>query len=261
MPEQQVSLQELESKLDRYTHDVENGATVVVSPDGRQVARIIPGADSAEQKRAALKASGAFDWSGRRPEEQKAVGPAPGRRQRERHHHQRAQMMFLYLDSSALVKRYIDEAHSEAVAYLLDETVAIAPDAASLRFLTNPKRSPESLACAQWLRRSSAAGETQRRTASRTALGRRGVKGGHPDRPARPGGHSPQALRERHELPRRHGRRGLRLPPPPRRPQDQIAPPLLVDCSPVVPLRTRPPHRRAAPEHRRAGKTRTELHR
>ena len=67
MPEQQVSLQELESELDRYIHDVENGATVVVSRDGRQVARIIPETDSAEQKRAALKASGTFDWSGRRP--------------------------------------------------------------------------------------------------------------------------------------------------------------------------------------------------
>ena len=67
MPERQVSLQELESKLESYLHDVENGTTVVVSRDGRQVARIIPEADSAERKRAALKASGAFDWSGRRP--------------------------------------------------------------------------------------------------------------------------------------------------------------------------------------------------
>ena len=64
MPERQVSLQELESKLDGYIHDVENGATVVVSRDGRQVARIIPETDSAEQKRAALKASGTFDWNG-----------------------------------------------------------------------------------------------------------------------------------------------------------------------------------------------------
>ena len=40
-------------------------------------------------------------------------------------------MMFLYLDSSALVKRYIDEAHSEAVVRLLDETVAIATSAIS----------------------------------------------------------------------------------------------------------------------------------
>ena len=38
MPEQQVSLQELESELDRYIHDVENGATVVVSRDGRREA-------------------------------------------------------------------------------------------------------------------------------------------------------------------------------------------------------------------------------
>ena len=67
MPERQVSLQELESKLDRYIHDVENGATVIVRRDGRQVARIIPETNAAEQKRAALKASGTFDWSGRRP--------------------------------------------------------------------------------------------------------------------------------------------------------------------------------------------------
>ena len=67
MPKYQVSLQELESKLDRYIHDVENGTTIVVSRDGRQVARIIPETTAAEQKRAALKAGGTFDWSGRRP--------------------------------------------------------------------------------------------------------------------------------------------------------------------------------------------------
>ena len=40
-------------------------------------------------------------------------------------------MMFLYLDSSALVKRYIDERHSEEVADLMDETVAIGTSAIS----------------------------------------------------------------------------------------------------------------------------------
>ena len=34
-------------------------------------------------------------------------------------------MMFLYLDSSALVKRYVDEPHSEEVAHLMEETLAI----------------------------------------------------------------------------------------------------------------------------------------
>jgi antitoxin (DNA-binding transcriptional repressor) of toxin-antitoxin stability system len=67
MPERQVSLQELESELDGCIRDVENGATVIVNRNGRRVARIIPETESAEQKRAALKASGAFDWSGRRP--------------------------------------------------------------------------------------------------------------------------------------------------------------------------------------------------
>ena len=33
-------------------------------------------------------------------------------------------MMFLYLDSSALVKRYVDEPHSEEVALLMDEALA-----------------------------------------------------------------------------------------------------------------------------------------
>ena len=66
-PPRQVSLQELESQLNSYIDDVENGATVVVNRGGRRVARIIPEASSAEQKRAALKATGMFEWSGRRP--------------------------------------------------------------------------------------------------------------------------------------------------------------------------------------------------
>ena len=39
--------------------------------------------------------------------------------------------MFLYLDSSALVKRYIDEPHSEEVADLMDEAFAIGTSAIS----------------------------------------------------------------------------------------------------------------------------------
>ena len=39
--------------------------------------------------------------------------------------------MFLYLDSSALVKRYVDEPHSEEVAHLMDETLAIGTSAIS----------------------------------------------------------------------------------------------------------------------------------
>ena len=40
-------------------------------------------------------------------------------------------MMFLYLDSSALVKRYVDEPHSEEVVDLMDEALAIGTSAIS----------------------------------------------------------------------------------------------------------------------------------
>ena len=39
--------------------------------------------------------------------------------------------MFLYFDSSALVKRYVDEPHSEAVGHLMDEALAIGTSAIS----------------------------------------------------------------------------------------------------------------------------------
>ena len=39
--------------------------------------------------------------------------------------------MFLYLDSSALVKRYIDEPHSDEVTHLMDQTLAIGTSAIS----------------------------------------------------------------------------------------------------------------------------------
>ena len=39
--------------------------------------------------------------------------------------------MFLYLDSSALVKCYIDEPHSEEVAHLMDTTLAVGTSAIS----------------------------------------------------------------------------------------------------------------------------------
>ena len=50
---------------------VKRGTTVVVTDHGRQVARIIPETDSAEQKLAALKASGTLVWSGRQLKKRK----------------------------------------------------------------------------------------------------------------------------------------------------------------------------------------------
>lgn len=66
MREQRVGMRDLKSKLSEYIRDVQAGATVVVTDHGRQVARIVPETDSNEQRLAALRATGAFLWSGRR---------------------------------------------------------------------------------------------------------------------------------------------------------------------------------------------------
>ena len=66
MRERRVGIRDLKSKLSEYIRDVQAGATVVVTDHGRQVARIVPETDSNEQRLAALRATGAFLWSGRR---------------------------------------------------------------------------------------------------------------------------------------------------------------------------------------------------
>jgi prevent-host-death family protein len=66
MRERRIGIRDLKSKLSECIRDVEAGATVVVTDHGRQVARIVPEADSVEHRLAVLRATGAFLWSGRR---------------------------------------------------------------------------------------------------------------------------------------------------------------------------------------------------
>ena len=66
MRERRVGMRDLKSKLAVYMREVEAGTTIIVTDHGRQVARIIPEADSSEQKLQALRATGTVKWSGRR---------------------------------------------------------------------------------------------------------------------------------------------------------------------------------------------------
>ncbi len=66
MRERRVGIRDLESRLSEYIRDVQGGVTVVVTDHGRQVARIVPETDSNEERLAALRATGAFLWSGHR---------------------------------------------------------------------------------------------------------------------------------------------------------------------------------------------------
>ena len=71
MQERRIGLRALKSKLSECIRDVEAGANIIVTDQGRQVARIVPETDSIEQRLSVLMATGAFQWSGRRLDETK----------------------------------------------------------------------------------------------------------------------------------------------------------------------------------------------
>jgi prevent-host-death family protein len=80
MRERSVGIRELKSKLSECVREVRRGATIIVTEHGRRVARLVPEADSLEQRLATLKNSGTILWSGRRLGARKPSARARGRR-------------------------------------------------------------------------------------------------------------------------------------------------------------------------------------
>ena len=66
MRERSVGIRELKSKLSQCVRDVKRGATIVVTDHGKRVARLVPEADTLEERLEALRNSGTILWSGRR---------------------------------------------------------------------------------------------------------------------------------------------------------------------------------------------------
>jgi prevent-host-death family protein len=66
MKERSIGIRELKSKLSECVRDVKSGATIVVTEHGRRVARLVPEADSFDERLDALTNAGAVLWSGRR---------------------------------------------------------------------------------------------------------------------------------------------------------------------------------------------------
>jgi prevent-host-death family protein len=80
MKERSVGIRELKSKLSECVRDVKRGATIVVTEHGKRVARLVPEADSLEDRLEALKNSGTVLWSGRRLGRTRPEVPARGKR-------------------------------------------------------------------------------------------------------------------------------------------------------------------------------------
>jgi prevent-host-death family protein len=64
MRERSVGIRELKSKLSQCVREVKGGTTIVVAEHGRRVARLIPEADSLDDRLATLRNAGAILWSG-----------------------------------------------------------------------------------------------------------------------------------------------------------------------------------------------------
>ncbi len=66
MRERSIGIRELKSKLSECVHDVERGATIVVTQRGRRVARLVPEGESLDDRLEMLRQAGTVLWSGRR---------------------------------------------------------------------------------------------------------------------------------------------------------------------------------------------------
>jgi prevent-host-death family protein len=80
MKERTVGIRELKSKLSECVRDVKGGATIVVTEHGRRVARIVPEAESLDDRLWALRNAGVILWSGRRLGKIKPVARIRGKR-------------------------------------------------------------------------------------------------------------------------------------------------------------------------------------
>jgi prevent-host-death family protein len=66
MSERRIGIRELKSKLSQCVREVKMGATIVVTEHGRRVARLVPEADSLDERINTLRNAGSIEWSGRR---------------------------------------------------------------------------------------------------------------------------------------------------------------------------------------------------
>lgn len=66
MQERRVGIRELKSKLSECVREVKRGGTIVVTDHGKGVARLVPEAESVEERIETLRKSGVISWSGHR---------------------------------------------------------------------------------------------------------------------------------------------------------------------------------------------------
>ena len=73
MAEKRVGIRALKAQLSGYIREIKNGNTVVITERGTEVGRIIPVAESLEERIQSSVGSGFADWNGKRLKPGKAA--------------------------------------------------------------------------------------------------------------------------------------------------------------------------------------------
>lgn len=80
MSEVQVGVRELKNQLSKYLRQVKAGQTVTITERGQPVGKIVPVAQSLEEKLEAMAQAGLLRWSGKRLEPMEPVAAIQGDR-------------------------------------------------------------------------------------------------------------------------------------------------------------------------------------
>lgn len=78
--EREIGIRDLKSRLSECVRQVRTGATIVVTDQGRRVARLVPEPESLRDQIDTLRNAGSIQWSGRRLRRTKAVARLRGKR-------------------------------------------------------------------------------------------------------------------------------------------------------------------------------------
>ena len=73
MAERKIGVRELKTHLSAYLREVKEGATIVITERGSEVARIIPALGSSEDRMQSSIRSGFADWNGKKLKPQRPV--------------------------------------------------------------------------------------------------------------------------------------------------------------------------------------------
>ena len=80
MSEMNVGVRDLKTRLSEYLRQVKAGKTIVITEHGRPVGRIIPAAQSLDDRLQAMAQAGSIAWSGKKLARMRPIARVRGKR-------------------------------------------------------------------------------------------------------------------------------------------------------------------------------------